>query len=482
MKKIQQIREKYDSLTGAEDNADRNLFALVKAGLLESNKLSLLKRVMSEETKVMTPSEHRALIETLDALITHFSNEAGMISEEKEKVSKSLAAPMMPSVLVLKRKAMRVYPGGQNVGLYYSQQLDKYVAVPFGETGDKAVLSMNEETQLDEIYDRLASNTFAKRTVATRESKNKKDVVKNLTKANNTAQRIVRKVAYDKGIPAAEKKAKDLLNHADKYHEALNATGQKQGGVKVKKQKLAKKQEPAKKEKVDSPLSSGKKKVTPLPSSTTTTPKPKKPRKPKNPEIANQDEIDNDKKLRGTSLGGDIVKHAGEKYAAGHIVGKMLYRKLKPKAPTPVMKQQVDEGLKTVIGGIVKKVKSGAKSAGRAVSNALSSGGANNSSSSSSTERESPFKKLRNDQQSRLRITTSGVDADRNRRVQRSMAVSETTEVNLDGNLFQLNTSVANKVLNVYQSLNEENRVKMVDKMREGEDSLNKVISFALRQ
>ena len=39
----------------------------------------------------------------------------------------------LPVVLVLKRKAIRVYPNGVKVGLYYSDKLKKYVSVPFGD-------------------------------------------------------------------------------------------------------------------------------------------------------------------------------------------------------------------------------------------------------------------------------------------------------------------------------------------------------------
>ena len=48
----------------------------------------------------------------------------------------------MPVVLVLKRKAIRVYPNGVKVGLYYSDRLKKYVSVPFGD--DTAVVDVTK--------------------------------------------------------------------------------------------------------------------------------------------------------------------------------------------------------------------------------------------------------------------------------------------------------------------------------------------------
>lgn len=50
----------------------------------------------------------------------------------------------IPVVLVLKRKAIRVYPDNQKVVLYYSQALDKYISVPFGPQSDALGAALNE--------------------------------------------------------------------------------------------------------------------------------------------------------------------------------------------------------------------------------------------------------------------------------------------------------------------------------------------------
>lgn len=50
----------------------------------------------------------------------------------------------IPVVLVLKRKAIRVYPDNQKVVLYYSQALDKYVSIPFGPKSDVLGSPLNE--------------------------------------------------------------------------------------------------------------------------------------------------------------------------------------------------------------------------------------------------------------------------------------------------------------------------------------------------
>jgi hypothetical protein len=60
----------------------------------------------------------------------------------------------MPTVLILKRKAIRVYPDNQKIALYYSQALDRYISIPFnGARGEPLGMVMNEETErLNELY------------------------------------------------------------------------------------------------------------------------------------------------------------------------------------------------------------------------------------------------------------------------------------------------------------------------------------------
>ena len=59
-----------------------------------------------------------------------------------------------PFVLVLKRKAIRMYPDKTKVALYYSKTLDKYFSVPYG--GPMGAVVQAEETQIEEaVMDQL---------------------------------------------------------------------------------------------------------------------------------------------------------------------------------------------------------------------------------------------------------------------------------------------------------------------------------------
>ena len=59
-----------------------------------------------------------------------------------------------PFVLVLKRRAIRMYPDKTKVALYYSKTLDKYFSVPYG--GPLGTVVQAEETQIEEaVMDQL---------------------------------------------------------------------------------------------------------------------------------------------------------------------------------------------------------------------------------------------------------------------------------------------------------------------------------------
>jgi hypothetical protein len=147
MKSLRDIREQARTCFNEEKD---KLSSLVHAGILKENKLSTLKRAMENSNRVLTPSEQGTVMNVLESLIIE---NAVNVEEELQKAPTKMTD--MPTVLMLKRKAVRVYPGGQNVGLYYSQQLDKYVAVPFtpGETAKadkKSVLTMSEAKKDDD--------------------------------------------------------------------------------------------------------------------------------------------------------------------------------------------------------------------------------------------------------------------------------------------------------------------------------------------
>jgi len=60
-------------------------------------------------------------------------------------------------------------------------------------------------------------------------------------------------------------------------------------------------------------------------------------------------------------------------------------------------------------------------------------------------------------------------------------SIGENHQINLDGNIFNLNSNVTPKVKRLYESLNSTNKKKMINLMNESDEELNKIILFATR-
>ena len=176
---VKQVLVNYDILTEKADNDSKNLVALVHAGLLDESKLPILKRAMSKPAINMTEAEKKALHNLVESI------SSSIISEKQDYLSKLDTSRRMgyppdkdiPAVIILKRKAIRVYPDNQKVALYYSQALDRYISIPYGKNSKALDMTLNEEQlqlndsrsleesmiPLDEISRDLATRAYEKR-------------------------------------------------------------------------------------------------------------------------------------------------------------------------------------------------------------------------------------------------------------------------------------------------------------------------------
>jgi hypothetical protein len=144
MKTLKQIKEQ------AKPVVNEDFKPLIDAGLLEENQIPLLKRALNQDPNHMTVAERKSLIGTLDSILEGFNvryqNPDHLAAYPKDISSK--APRNIPMIIILKRKAIRVFPDNQTVALYYTQALDKYVSVPFsGPTGKALGMYVNEETE-----------------------------------------------------------------------------------------------------------------------------------------------------------------------------------------------------------------------------------------------------------------------------------------------------------------------------------------------
>ena len=175
---IKQIRENYDLITEKDDADTRKLTMLVRAGLFDAKKLPMLKRAMEKDVNRMTMSEKKMLIDLLDSLMSEVLHSSQVYSKVKQNVSSDkelneakndylsktdtrfdMNYPTdreLPQIIILKRKAIRVYPDSQKIGLYYSQALDRYVSIPFGP----GIATMSEAMSPQDYYDKVVRKTY----------------------------------------------------------------------------------------------------------------------------------------------------------------------------------------------------------------------------------------------------------------------------------------------------------------------------------
>lgn len=123
------------------ENTEDKLDVLVESGLFEGNRLSLLRRALDEDNTKMSIVERKALLESFHRLLDYVAkNDNPDILSEDFKKTKNIDINEMPALLILKRRAIRVFPDGQKVALYWADRINRYVTVPFEGVG------LNEET------------------------------------------------------------------------------------------------------------------------------------------------------------------------------------------------------------------------------------------------------------------------------------------------------------------------------------------------
>lgn len=126
------------------ENTEDKLDVLVESGLFEGNRLSLLRRALDEDNTKMSIVERKALLESFHRLLDYVAkNDNTDILSEDFKKTKNIDINEMPALLILKRRAIRVFPDGQKVALYWADRINRYVTVPFEGVG------LSEETTIE---------------------------------------------------------------------------------------------------------------------------------------------------------------------------------------------------------------------------------------------------------------------------------------------------------------------------------------------
>jgi hypothetical protein len=113
------------------NNADR---------MIIQNLFNKMVDLISNNKQINTQAR-RAVREDVEVEVTE---EPVILQEDKDP----------PLVLVIKRKAIRMYPDGTRIALYYNERLKKYFSVPYQYgSGMDAPIQSEEVEQIDEIGD-----------------------------------------------------------------------------------------------------------------------------------------------------------------------------------------------------------------------------------------------------------------------------------------------------------------------------------------
>jgi hypothetical protein len=146
-----------------EEKKDYSKFdALVRAGLANKAQVQRIHKIldkMGEEKPNFNPADRAILQNLFNKMVDLISNNKQIYSKAKQAVREELEegtrmdsplVPVPPIILVIKRKAVRLYPDGTRIALYYSDKMKRYFSIPFG-TPEADISGVQAESFIDEL-------------------------------------------------------------------------------------------------------------------------------------------------------------------------------------------------------------------------------------------------------------------------------------------------------------------------------------------
>lgn len=614
MRQIKQIRD----LNEMDDSQIRKLTTLARAGLFDPKKLNFIKRALDKDVNKMTPADKKALIELLDSLMAEVLGSSQVYAKVKQEVmheSKDYLSKYdprfdknypsdreLPQIIILKRKAIRVYPDSQKVGLYYSQALDKYVSIPFGP----GIPVVNEETELNELSKGTYASAAWKATQKAqklskaaddeKDEEKKKKITALQTRAKNLASKASEKIKKIetgereevKKKADAEKEAKGKIKRLEvnpvvggaalagvaagkAIVKAVDKFRAKRAEKKAAQTKASEKSPEPKKDEAPKTSMSTSGKVsgkfataqTASPSKITIRPKVQPKAEPKTePSKSTSNDPPDDSGLAAASKLSSKTKTAtyqshsaqtipnikhGAPIKAGGVFlppshpsrSTSAQPNVKPKALKATLLKKMDEkrqekideavplvplaigaariaapaigralatGARGIGRGLWKGTKAVGRTAGKAIGAVATAGSDKDSSGSSSGSDSDEPKLLKPAEFGALKVSTNkpkgdGIntalkarDTSLNRKVSQAAiseskmiktlrSINEETALDIAGNKITINSTIAEKIIGLYESLNDDNKKKMNNMLNENNvDSFKKIISFAVGQ
>lgn len=586
MKSIKDLRESYNLITEKEENEEKKLVALVRAGLFDAKKLPALKKALDKTADKMTAQEKRMLLNLLDELMSQVITNQPVYQKVKQNLMKEEKKEYpvdqtIPSVVLLKRKAIRTFPNGQKVALYYAQSIDKYVSIPYNEIG------INEEVEMAEgawdvvknvvrgVFSGGSENEGGSDNKAANEPKQFTPYQPKLRAKTSMAKRGSNRSSIDSRDNQLQRKALSTQNNLNEFKDTskpetnpkfdfrdmMDKPPSKESPSSVAKKPPKVKLQPKSGSAVGNilkkagpilkPLAKGLGRVAPIldPIVNAKPAGDEKERaweldKSKRGKIASPKDLEKQAGIKPKSFSDSGIRKTANKHTvepksfsdSGIRKSTNPYSKPTPKIETTPKtdgpKREVEKRLeadklpdatsKTDVGNIStaknsssstaanamerlrnadktnknpfsrnkpkskEKTEKGKKGPGAGAALAGAAVGALFGLGAGSTEAK-PFTpgtpKLKATVTGPQRIGGGDAEKERMDQLQRKALKSQINEtVDLDGNIFELNSIASKKVTSLYESLNQKNKKKMIEMMKESDESLEKVISFAVRQ
>jgi hypothetical protein len=149
-----------------EEKSDYSKFdTLVRAGLANKAQMQRIHKIldkMGEEKPTFNNADRMIIQNLFNKMVDLISNNKQINMQARravrEDVEELTDEPVMlqedkdpPLVLVIKRKAIRLYPDGTRIALYYNEKLKKYFSVPYQYgSGMDAPIQSEETKQINE--------------------------------------------------------------------------------------------------------------------------------------------------------------------------------------------------------------------------------------------------------------------------------------------------------------------------------------------
>lgn len=151
-----------------EEKSDYSKFdALVRAGLANKAQLNRIHKIldkMGEDKPVFNNADREIMRNLFNRMADLISNNKQInlqarraIREDVQLDELRLDTPLVPDppiILVIKRKAVRLYPDGTRIALYWSDKLKRVFSVPYGAQMDNPIQAeeyINELIESEEL-------------------------------------------------------------------------------------------------------------------------------------------------------------------------------------------------------------------------------------------------------------------------------------------------------------------------------------------